>query len=426
MTYLLSQIFISLLLAAVAGVAIGWILHGYKANQREQSLRTALERQAAATAHAQQERQMIADDYDDMKLGLESRLGEMQYENRQIPVLQENLEKSQQLVQQMIEKHKAEIDDLATSNNDLHGQVDTLKSKLSVAAKSGTSDNDKSAREFADNTDEATTESNTTKTDKTNSEHSIDQGTRFQDLDQGKVDETDNSESHDSKTVAAAVESENSPSSKETLVDGKRTDDRSNSDVAATAGIAGLAKTPNLGAMTVETHVQNELFELENEIEDMRLEEKNIHLETLKSRTEVGEQLPADASTETAASTNATVDDDSSAKAQSQKKNTQSASPTKIFNNSGGKHDELQNIHGIGPVIEQSLNDIGITNYKQIASLTRREIEEIADILNIFPGRIERDNWIGNARKLLNDPASANADDARQKTSDKEETTEDA
>jgi len=130
-TYLLSQIFISLLLAAVAGAAIGWILHGYKANQREQGLRTALERQAAATAHAQQERQMIADDYDDMKLGLESRLGEMQYENRQIPVLQENLEKSQQLVQQMMEKHKSEIDDLATSNNDLHGQVDTLKSKLS-------------------------------------------------------------------------------------------------------------------------------------------------------------------------------------------------------------------------------------------------------------------------------------------------------
>jgi len=84
---------------------------------------------------------MIADDYDDMKLGLESRLGEMQYENRQIPALQENLEKSQQLVQQMIEKHKSEIDELATSNNDLHGQVDTLKSTLSVAARKDQSDN---------------------------------------------------------------------------------------------------------------------------------------------------------------------------------------------------------------------------------------------------------------------------------------------
>jgi len=35
------------------------------------------------------------------------------------------------------------------------------------------------------------------------------------------------------------------------------------------------------------------LFELETEIEDMRLEEKNIHLETLQSRTVVDEQLPA-------------------------------------------------------------------------------------------------------------------------------------
>ena len=205
MTYLLSQIFISLLLAAVAGAAIGWILHGYKANQREQGLRTALERQAAATAHAQQERQMIADDYDDMKLGLESRLGEVQYENRQIPVLQENLEKSQQLVQQMMEKHKSEIDDLATSNNDLHGQVDTLKSKLSDAARistisgstSSTNDNDKSASELADKTVDATTESRT--------EHEIDEGTRFQDLEQHDAKEVDNNGSQDSKTDTACL-----------------------------------------------------------------------------------------------------------------------------------------------------------------------------------------------------------------------------
>jgi len=183
-----------------------------------------------------------------------------------------------------------------------------------------------------------------------------------------------------------------------------------------------LSNKPDLSAMTVETHVQNELFELENEIEDMRLEEKNIHLETLKSRTDVDEQLPADDST------TAATNDDKIAKAQSQKNvaQSQSASPVKMFSNSSGEHDELQNIHGIGPVIEQSLNDIGITNYQQIASLTRVEIEEIADILNIFPGRIERDNWIGNARKLLDDTASTDADDAKQKSSGKEETTENA
>ena len=74
---------------------------------------------------------------------------------------------------------------------------------------------------------------------------------------------------------------------------------------------------------------------------------------------------------------------------------------------------------GIGPVIEQSLNDIGIINYQQIATLTRKEIEEIADILNIFPGRIERDNWIGNARKLLSDPNKSinNSADTKEKQS---------
>ena len=63
--------------------------------------------------------------------------------------------------------------------------------------------------------------------------------------------------------------------------------------------------------------------------------------------------------------------------------------------------DDLQIIHGIGPVIERSLNDIGITNFNQLATLTRHEIEEVAEILKIFPGRIERDNWIGNARRLV-------------------------
>jgi len=424
-TYLLSQIFISLLLAAVAGAAIGWILHGYKANQREQGLRTALERQAAATAHAQQERQMIADDYDDMKLGLESRLGEMQYENRQIPALQENLEKSQQLVQQMIEKHKSEIDELATSNNDLHGQVDTLKSTLSVAARKDQSDNNYSTSQPADKPSKAkTTASTSTRTNAeadrnrrdTTSEQGTDQGTRFQDFDQSEAKETDNSESHNSKTVAAASQKEVSQTSKEKFA----ADDRSDYGASATT-TADLSKTPDLDTRTVETHVQNELFELETEIEDMRLEEKNIHLETLQSRTVVDEQLPANDLTATA-----TIADNVDAKAQSKKESARSASPAKMFNNSGGEHDELQNIHGIGPVIEQSLNDIGITNYKQIASLTRLEIEEIADILNIFPGRIERDNWIGNARKLLDDPAGANPDETTQKASDKEDTIENA
>jgi len=36
-----------------------------------------------------------------------------------------------------------------------------------------------------------------------------------------------------------------------------------------------------------------------------------------------------------------------------------------------------------------------------LADLKQHDIEKIADALQIFPGRIERDNWVGSARAQL-------------------------
>ena len=68
-----------------------------------------------------------------------------------------------------------------------------------------------------------------------------------------------------------------------------------------------------------------------------------------------------------------------------------------------GQHDDLQRIFGIGPITEQALNRLGITSYSQLAELQRHEIEQIADALQIYPDRIERDDWVGNARRQLED-----------------------
>jgi predicted flap endonuclease-1-like 5' DNA nuclease len=65
------------------------------------------------------------------------------------------------------------------------------------------------------------------------------------------------------------------------------------------------------------------------------------------------------------------------------------------------QHDDLQQIFGIGPVTEKALNKLGITSYSQLADLKNHDIEKIADALQIFPGRIERDNWVGSARRQL-------------------------
>jgi len=62
--------------------------------------------------------------------------------------------------------------------------------------------------------------------------------------------------------------------------------------------------------------------------------------------------------------------------------------------------DDLTLINGIGPFIEKKLNDIGIYTYKQIAAFDGPKIEQVTRDVAYFPGRIEKDDWVGQAQKL--------------------------
>ncbi|MAN59250.1 MAG: hypothetical protein CMC08_05375 [Flavobacteriaceae bacterium] len=62
--------------------------------------------------------------------------------------------------------------------------------------------------------------------------------------------------------------------------------------------------------------------------------------------------------------------------------------------------DDLTKIGGIGPYIEQKLNEIGIYTFDQISKLNDSDIRIITDLIDFFPGRIERDNWVGQAKAL--------------------------
>ena len=61
--------------------------------------------------------------------------------------------------------------------------------------------------------------------------------------------------------------------------------------------------------------------------------------------------------------------------------------------------DDLKRIRGIGVLIEKKLNSLGITSYEQVANWTGEDIERISEMLD-FKGRIERENWIEQARIL--------------------------
>ncbi|MCR9183052.1 MAG: hypothetical protein NXH73_09005 [Flavobacteriaceae bacterium] len=62
--------------------------------------------------------------------------------------------------------------------------------------------------------------------------------------------------------------------------------------------------------------------------------------------------------------------------------------------------DDLTKIEGLNPFIEEKLNQIGIFTYSQISRFTSDDIKALTHLLDYFPGRIERDEWVDQAKEL--------------------------
>jgi predicted flap endonuclease-1-like 5' DNA nuclease len=70
------------------------------------------------------------------------------------------------------------------------------------------------------------------------------------------------------------------------------------------------------------------------------------------------------------------------------------------------ERDDLSLIEGLGPFLEKKLNDIGVTTYKQVADWSDADIARVTKQIQYFEGRIEKDNWVGQAKILRDTPAS--------------------
>ena len=64
--------------------------------------------------------------------------------------------------------------------------------------------------------------------------------------------------------------------------------------------------------------------------------------------------------------------------------------------------DDLKEISGVGPKMEGVLNSIGIYSFLQVSKMTKKEYDLLDSITESFPGRAERDDWAGQAKKLIN------------------------
>jgi len=65
----------------------------------------------------------------------------------------------------------------------------------------------------------------------------------------------------------------------------------------------------------------------------------------------------------------------------------------------GGVADDLKRVRGIGNQNEGRLHSLGIWHFAQIAAWTPEEISWVGSFLT-FHGRIEREDWVGQARQL--------------------------
>ena len=71
--------------------------------------------------------------------------------------------------------------------------------------------------------------------------------------------------------------------------------------------------------------------------------------------------------------------------------------------------DDLKQITGIGPKLERMLSANGIFSFRQIAAWQDADIQAIDELLPSFRGRIRRDDWVGQARRLRDSQGTASA-----------------
>lgn len=71
-----------------------------------------------------------------------------------------------------------------------------------------------------------------------------------------------------------------------------------------------------------------------------------------------------------------------------------------------GKADDLKQIKGVGPKLEQLCNSLGFWHFDQVAAWTSDEVAWVDANLTGFKGRVSRDDWVGQAKVLASGGAT--------------------
>lgn len=171
-----------------------------------------------------------------------------------------------------------------------------------------------------------------------------------------------------------------------------------NDDTAATASETSSAPAPAASVMATAPKPET----------STEAAAKRVAKAVEKADGDVKAEAPAEkvvptkpARTETAAKPAPTEATPAKAKAAAPKRApvAKDGKPALLTEPRGGKADDLKQLKGVGPKLEQTLNALGIYHFDQIAGLRKREIEWVDNNLR-FKGRIERDGWVAQAKAL--------------------------
>ena len=345
MIYLISQIAVSLLLAAALGGSLGWILHRSRNLKRVEQMRKVLLQQSSQLSQAQTDVAMITEDFDELKQKSQTEIDKLKQDTKQIPVLNQNLENSQLLVRQLMQKHEAKVREITDTNQSLSSQLSVMTDREN-AYKKLQAELDLSRREVIALKNHGTSAESDADTD----------------------------------AELSAVQPSDDETAPQTALDLEESADQVIDD-AFDETVGETSESTELDSTDAR---QDAAFD---QIEPAFADEADPHEVDLSEAAAVAESE--------AAIEDHFEDDDETEVEQQENDNEETLfEPVE-------QRDDLKQIFGIGPVTEKALNKLGITSYSQLAGLKRHEIEKIAEALQIFPGRIERDNWVGNARRQL-------------------------
>jgi len=421
--YLIVQMIVALVLAAICGGAIGWLVHRASHTRHIDNLRRSLARQQNQLVQSQSEISMLTDDYEDLQRRSQDEIDALREETEQIPILNTNLENSQLMVRQMIQKHESRVRNLDGENQSLTARLknfedrdqasNTVKAELDKVRRKNQStpahgedasneanvvvpEFDASAHPL--NADDGTTHpaneysaSNDTSATLTQTDANDQLQAADADLSAGDVesDMPDNVHAEDDAADAYAeveAHSEDYPATaspgadSDTVVDNRVVSDR---NVAATLDPRiSDARSSGSWASAAVTAVSSDSTTI-NLNADSDSQDGGDPFDNVM---EVGDELQRELDID--AEDDLLLDGSNDA--------------SNLFD-PVEQRDDLKQIFGIGPVTEKALNELGITSYSQLADLKGHDIDQIASALEIVPGRIERDDWVGNARRQLED-----------------------